>query len=176
MAVRITHKDILTSAFGEAIRKVLQEPSYRAAAGLISRKLRARKCTPVQEAAGVLTPLWFIHKQCCFWWLYAQCLAGHHSVDSAPEGMYCMHSNRLWVDQSKSAGQTFAMHVSMSTLMCGICACQIGWSMRWRQMQSLICARQRRSCPSSCATTWMSMQAYSWQQLDCAPLCGALGG
>jgi glucuronosyltransferase len=57
MGVRITHKDIFTSALGEAIRKVLQEPSYRAAAGLISRKLRARKRTPVQEAAGVLATL-----------------------------------------------------------------------------------------------------------------------
>lgn len=55
--MRITHKDVLTSAFGEAIRKVLQEPSYRAAAGLISQKLRARKRTPVQEAAGVLATL-----------------------------------------------------------------------------------------------------------------------
>ena len=51
--MRITHKDVFTSAFGEAISKVLQEPSYRAAAGVISRKLRARKRTPVQEAAGV---------------------------------------------------------------------------------------------------------------------------
>ena len=57
MGVRITHKDVLTSAFGEAIRKVLQKPSYRVAAGLISRKLRARKRTPVQEAAGVLAIL-----------------------------------------------------------------------------------------------------------------------
>lgn len=55
--MRITHKDVLTSAFGEAIRKVLQEPSYRLAAGLISRKLRARKRTPVHEAAGVLATL-----------------------------------------------------------------------------------------------------------------------
>lgn len=52
MGVSISHKDILTPAFGEAIRKVLQDPSYRAAAELISRKLRARKRTPVQEAVG----------------------------------------------------------------------------------------------------------------------------
>jgi len=52
MGVRITHKDIFTPAFGEAISKVLQDPKYRAAADLISRKLRARKRTPVQEAAG----------------------------------------------------------------------------------------------------------------------------
>ena len=41
----------------------MQEPSYRAAAALISRKLRARKRTPVQEAAGVPATLLSIHKQ-----------------------------------------------------------------------------------------------------------------
>ena len=49
----ITHKDILTPAFRESITKVLLDPSFRAAASLISRKLRARKRTPVQEAVGV---------------------------------------------------------------------------------------------------------------------------
>lgn len=52
MGVRISHKDIFMPKFGEAIRKVFQDPSYGAAAELISRKLRARKRTPVQEAAG----------------------------------------------------------------------------------------------------------------------------
>ena len=52
MGVRVNHRDIGTPAFGQAIRRVLEEPSYRAAAALISRMLRARRQTPVQEAAG----------------------------------------------------------------------------------------------------------------------------
>ena len=52
MGLRVRHRDIGTPAFGQAIRKVLEEPSYRAAAARLSRMLRARRQTPVQEAAG----------------------------------------------------------------------------------------------------------------------------
>ncbi len=53
--MKISRKDIFKPALVEAIQKVLQDPSYAAAAANVSRKLRARKRTPVQEAAG--TPL-----------------------------------------------------------------------------------------------------------------------
>ncbi|CAL5228006.1 g11061 [Coccomyxa viridis] len=53
MGVKISKEDITTSAFREAIHKVLTDPSYAAAAARVSRKLRARKRMPVQEAAGM---------------------------------------------------------------------------------------------------------------------------
>ena len=52
MGVRVRHRDIGSPAFGRALRKVLEEPGYRAAAAHLSRTLRARRQTPVQEAAG----------------------------------------------------------------------------------------------------------------------------
>lgn len=54
MGVRISQKDITKPAFTEAIKKVLQDPRYAAAAAKVSQKLRARptRRTPVQEAAG----------------------------------------------------------------------------------------------------------------------------
>ena len=41
-----------TPAFGEAITEVLSTPRYTKAAQAMSVKIRARKNTPVQEAAG----------------------------------------------------------------------------------------------------------------------------
>ena len=41
-----------TPAFGEAIMEVLSNPQYTKAAESMSVKIRARKNTPVQEAAG----------------------------------------------------------------------------------------------------------------------------
>ena len=61
MAARISRKDLLTPAFGEAIQKVLQDPGYAAAAAEISRKLRARQRTPKQEAAGMSSHSSFSH-------------------------------------------------------------------------------------------------------------------
>ena len=52
MGVGILQKDIATQAFEEALRKVVTEPRYTAAARKVSQKLRARKRTPVEEAAG----------------------------------------------------------------------------------------------------------------------------
>jgi hypothetical protein len=49
---RIEHSDIGTDALPAAILEVLGRPQYAAAASAISVKLRARKRTPVQEAAG----------------------------------------------------------------------------------------------------------------------------
>ncbi|CAL5228007.1 g11062 [Coccomyxa viridis] len=51
MGVGILQKDIATQAFEEALRKVVTEPRYTAAARKVSQKLRARKRTPVEEAA-----------------------------------------------------------------------------------------------------------------------------
>ncbi len=51
--MRISHEDITVPTIVEAIQKVLQDPSYTAAARRVSKKLRARKRTPVQEAAGM---------------------------------------------------------------------------------------------------------------------------
>ena len=63
MGVRVRHRDIGTPACGQAIRKVLEEPSYRAAAARLSRMLRARRQTPVQEAAGACGLLTDAHCQ-----------------------------------------------------------------------------------------------------------------
>ena len=53
MAARISYEDITKPAFLEAIQKVMLDPSYTAAAAKVSRKLRAWRRTPVQEAAGM---------------------------------------------------------------------------------------------------------------------------
>ena len=63
MGLRVRHRDIGTSAFAQAIRKVLEEPGYRAAAVRLSRMLRARRQTPVQEAAGACGLLTQAHCQ-----------------------------------------------------------------------------------------------------------------
>ena len=51
-AVRINHADLLTEALPEAILRLLGDQRYAQAAAMVSVKLRARKRTPVQEAAG----------------------------------------------------------------------------------------------------------------------------
>lgn len=51
--MRISHADILTEALPEAILHLLGDRRYAQAAAMVSVKLRARKRTPVQEAAGV---------------------------------------------------------------------------------------------------------------------------
>ncbi len=42
-------------AFKEALIEVLTDPKYTATAQAMSVKIRARKRTPVQEAAGILS-------------------------------------------------------------------------------------------------------------------------
>lgn len=49
---QISHLQIGTPAFREALLRVLTDPIYTRAAQTLSVKLRARKRTPVQEAAG----------------------------------------------------------------------------------------------------------------------------
>ena len=71
MGVRVRHKDIGTPAFSQALRKVLEEPGYRAAAARLSRMLRARRQTPVQEAAGARSPNAHAHRQGLPFHLYA---------------------------------------------------------------------------------------------------------
>lgn len=41
-------------AISTALRRLLAEPAFRAAAGKLSRRLRSRPRTPAQEAAGKL--------------------------------------------------------------------------------------------------------------------------
>ncbi len=50
--VRVEPTQAGTPAFGEAIMEVLSNPRYTKAAQAMSVKIRARKNTPVQEAAG----------------------------------------------------------------------------------------------------------------------------
>ncbi len=52
MAVRVRHADIGKEAFPAALRRLLLDGSFAAAARRISVKLRARPRTPTQEAAG----------------------------------------------------------------------------------------------------------------------------
>lgn len=51
--VRLSPDQAGTPAFKEALMEVLTNPKYTAAARAMSVKIRARKNTPVQEAAGV---------------------------------------------------------------------------------------------------------------------------
>ncbi len=51
--VRLNPMQAGMPAFGEAILEVLSNPRYAKAAQAMSIKIRARKNTPVQEAAGV---------------------------------------------------------------------------------------------------------------------------
>lgn len=50
--VQVDAANIGTPAFEAAIMQVLEAPKYRQAAKVVSVRLRARKRTPVQEAAG----------------------------------------------------------------------------------------------------------------------------
>ena len=50
--VRLNPSQAGTTGFGEAIKEVLRNPQYTEAAQAMSVKIRARKNTPVQEAAG----------------------------------------------------------------------------------------------------------------------------
>ena len=50
--VRVSPTQIGTPAFGAAIMEVLSDPRYTKAAQAMSVKIKARKNTPVQEAAG----------------------------------------------------------------------------------------------------------------------------
>lgn len=43
------------AAIGSALRRLLAEPGFRAAAARLSRRLRSRPRTPAQEAAGART-------------------------------------------------------------------------------------------------------------------------
>ncbi len=53
--VRLDPSQAGTPAFGEAIMEVLSNPQYTEAAQAMSVKIRARKNTPAQEAAGKST-------------------------------------------------------------------------------------------------------------------------
>lgn len=61
MAVRVRHADIGTEAFPVALRLVLLDGSYAAAAKRVSVKLRARPRTPTQEAGGARRSLLVKH-------------------------------------------------------------------------------------------------------------------
>ena len=50
--MRVSPGQAGTPAFGEAIMEVLGNPQYTKAAQAMSIKIKARKNTPVQEAAG----------------------------------------------------------------------------------------------------------------------------
>ncbi len=50
--MRVPYEDVTKPALLEAIQKVMLDPSYTAAAAKVSRKLRAWRRSPVQEAAG----------------------------------------------------------------------------------------------------------------------------
>jgi UDP:flavonoid glycosyltransferase YjiC (YdhE family) len=56
-AVQLSPHQAGTPAFREALMEVLTDPKYTKAAQAMSKKIRARKNTPVQEAAGVLPTL-----------------------------------------------------------------------------------------------------------------------
>lgn len=56
-ALRVSHADLFTERFTGALKRVLGEPSFAAAARGISVKLRARPRTPTQEAAGESAPV-----------------------------------------------------------------------------------------------------------------------
>jgi len=57
--LRVSPSQLGKPAFKEALMEVLTNPKYTAAAQAMSVKIRARKNTPVQEAAGVhLSLLW----------------------------------------------------------------------------------------------------------------------
>ena len=53
-AVQLSPHQAGMPAFREALMEVLTDPKYTKAAQAMSVKIRARKNTPVQEAAGVL--------------------------------------------------------------------------------------------------------------------------
>ena len=55
--VRVSPLQAGTPAFMGAIMEVLRNPQYTAAAQALSAKIKARKNTPVQEAAGEQTVL-----------------------------------------------------------------------------------------------------------------------
>lgn len=59
--VRISSSQLGKPAFKEALMEVLINPKYTAAAQAMSAKIRARKNTPVQEAAGVHSLLLWQH-------------------------------------------------------------------------------------------------------------------
>ena len=52
MGLRILPGEFRADGIAHALRRMHAEPSFREAAGNISRKLRARRNTPRQEAAG----------------------------------------------------------------------------------------------------------------------------
>ncbi len=52
--VRVEPTQAGTPAFGAAIMEVLSNPQYKKAAEAMAVKIKARKNTPVQEAAGKL--------------------------------------------------------------------------------------------------------------------------
>ena len=52
MGLRILPGEFKAGRIGQALRRLHEEPSFREAAGNISRKLRSRRITPRQEAAG----------------------------------------------------------------------------------------------------------------------------
>ena len=57
MGLRILPGEFKAGEIAHALRRLHAEPSFREAAGDISRKLRSRKNTPRQEAAGdILSP------------------------------------------------------------------------------------------------------------------------
>ena len=60
MAEKVSPSQIGSPEFSQALLKVLTEDRYSQAARALSRKLRAHKRTPVQQAGGTGTP----HKSC----------------------------------------------------------------------------------------------------------------
>ncbi len=49
------HGGLTAARIGGALRRLLAEPGFRAAAAKLSRRLRSRPRTPAQEAAGAVT-------------------------------------------------------------------------------------------------------------------------
>lgn len=76
---------------GTALRRLLEEPGFAAAAGKLRRRLRSRPRTPAQEAAGV-PGNWAHRVTACY-----SCLTCYHDQPFAIERTLHPSANAAWV-------------------------------------------------------------------------------